>query len=158
MTSSSKLPLCPIEAVSAKSKTDLPLAKAKPISDTGGWERRCSRCRSRDFSPAACGEDHGEADCAPAAHGGPRWSRWMCLKEAVTPWGAHAGAGSCQDLWPRGERSPGWSRFAERACDLVGDPCWSSLCLKDCTSWKGPMLGQGKSVRRKEQQRQRVIN
>ena len=26
-----------------------------------------------------------------------------CLKEAVTPWEAHAGAGSWQDLWPCGE-------------------------------------------------------
>jgi len=24
----------------------------------------------------------------------------------------------------------------------VGDPFWSSLFLKDCTPWKGPMLGQ----------------
>ena len=23
-----------------------------------------------------------------------------------------------------------------------GDPCWSSLFLKDCTPWKGPMLEQ----------------
>jgi len=38
---------------------------------------------------------------------------------AVTPWGAHTGAGSWWDLWTRGERSPGWSRFADRACDLV---------------------------------------
>ncbi|XP_059729048.1 uncharacterized protein LOC132341481 isoform X2 [Haemorhous mexicanus] len=25
-------------------------------------------------------------------------------------------------------------------CDTVGDPCRISLLLKDCTSWKGPML------------------
>ena len=69
----------------------------------------------------------------------------------------------------------------------MGDPCWSSLLLNDCTLWKQPtlelfmkncvpweglalekfmenclhgwdsMLEQGKSVRRKEQQR-RVTN
>ena len=100
-------------------------------------------------------EDHGEAGCPPAAHGGPWWSRSPpaaregphtgaggCLKEAVTPWEAHAGAGSWQDLWPRGERSPHWSRFSGRTCDPVGDPCWNSLCLKDCMPWKGPMLEQ----------------
>ncbi|GAB0182207.1 zinc finger and BTB domain-containing protein 5 [Grus japonensis] len=38
------------------------------------------------------------------------------------PWEAHAGAGSWQDLWPRGERSPRRSRFAGRTCDPVGDP------------------------------------
>jgi len=26
-----------------------------------------------------------------------------------------------------------WSRFAGRTCDLLGDPHWSSLFLKDCT-------------------------
>jgi len=60
----------------------------------------------------------------------------------VTPWGARAGAGSCQDLWTRGKRSPCQSRFAVRACDPVGDPCWSSLFLKDCTPWEGPTMGQ----------------
>ena len=25
---------------------------------------------------------------------------------------------------------------------LAGDPCWSSVLLKDCSLWKGPMLGQ----------------
>jgi len=39
--------------------------------------------------------------------------------------GAHAGAGLLAGL-----------------CDSVGDPRWSSLFLKDCTLWKGPMLGQ----------------
>jgi len=61
---------------------------------------------------------------------------------AVTPWGAHSGAGSWQDLRTCGERSPQWNRFAGRACDPVGDPHWSSLFLKDCTPWKGPTLGQ----------------
>jgi len=27
------------------------------------------------FSPAARSEDHGEAGCSPAVHGGPQWSR-----------------------------------------------------------------------------------
>ena len=72
----------------------------------------------------------------------PRHSRWMCPKEAVTLWEACAGAGSWQDLWTRGERSPHWSRFAGRACDPAGDPRWSSLFLKDCTPWKGPTLEQ----------------
>ena len=63
--------------------------------------------------------------CDPV--GSPRWSRLL--------------AGPA-DLWPRGERSPGWSRFAGRTCDPTGDPRWSSLFLKDCTPWKGPMLEQ----------------
>jgi len=37
----------------------------------------------------------------------------------VTPWGAHAGAGSCQDLQTCAERSPRLSRFTGRACDPV---------------------------------------
>ena len=69
------------------------------VSEEGGGGRRCSRCHSKDSS-AARGEDHGEAGCPPAAHGGAWWSRYPpaahggpharsggCLKEAVTPWG-----------------------------------------------------------------------
>jgi len=66
----------------------------------------------------------------PCSHAGP-WCRSPpeargCPKEAVTPWGAHTEAGSWQDLWPCGERSPCRSKFAGRAGDPVGDPCWSS--------------------------------
>jgi len=60
----------------------------------------------------------------------------------VTPCRACTGAGSCQDLWIHGERSPHQSRFGGRACDPVGDPHWSSPFLKDYTPWKGPTLGQ----------------
>ena len=96
--------------------------------------RRCSRRWSRD-SPAAHGGDHGEAGCPPTAHAGLCWSRYTsaawggpharaggCLKESVNLWGAHTGAGFWQDLGPRRERNPCWSRFAGRACDPVGDP------------------------------------
>ena len=34
------------------------------------------------------------------------------------------------------EQAPG------RTCGPVGDPRWSSLFLKDCTPWMGPMLEQ----------------
>lgn len=40
------------------------------------------QCRSRG-GPAAHGEDHGEGDCPPAAHGGPWQSR--------DPFAAHGG-------------------------------------------------------------------
>ena len=62
------------------------------------------------------------------------------MKEAVTLWEAHAGAWSWQDLWIPGERSPRWSRFSGRTCDPMGDPHWSSLCLKNCSPWEGPTL------------------
>ncbi|GAB0204871.1 hypothetical protein GRJ2_002952700 [Grus japonensis] len=88
-------------------------------------------------------EDDGGAEIPPAAHGGPHArAGGYALKEAVTPREAHAGASSWQDLWPRGERSPGWSRFAGRTCDPMGDPRWSSLVLKVCTPWERPMLEQ----------------
>ncbi|GAB0186374.1 EH domain-containing protein 4 [Grus japonensis] len=87
-------------------------------------------------------EDDGGAEIPSAAIGGPHTGAGGCPKEAVIPWEASAGAGSWQDLWPCGQRSPRWSRFAGRTCDPVGDPCWSSLLLKVCTPWKGPMLEQ----------------
>jgi len=123
----------------------------------GQWKsrgRRSSRHCSRD-SPADCGKDHGEAGCPTAAHRGPQWRRYpraahgrphtragRCPKEAVTPWRAHAGVGSCQDLWTHRDRSPHYNRFAGRTCGATGDPCWSSLFLKDCTPCEGPTLGQ----------------
>ena len=70
----------------------------------------------------------------------PHQSRWRHLKEAVAHGkpmpeqvpgttcgsverGAHAGAGLLAGL-----------------VTLWGTPCWSSLVLKVCTLWKGPML------------------
>ncbi|GAB0185918.1 zinc finger and BTB domain-containing protein 5 [Grus japonensis] len=56
-------------------------------------------------------------------HAGPHARADGCPKESVIlseAWGA--GTGSWQDLWPHGERSPHWSRFAGRTCDPVGDP------------------------------------
>jgi len=64
------------------------------------------------------------------------------LKEAETLGGAHDGAGHCQDLQTRGERSPHQSRFAGSACDSVGYPRWSSMFLKDCTLWEGLTVKQ----------------
>jgi len=32
--------------------------------------------------------------------------------------------------------------FSGRTSDPIGDPCWNSLFLKDCTAWEGPTLGQ----------------
>ncbi|KAK4832385.1 LOW QUALITY PROTEIN: hypothetical protein QYF61_022240 [Mycteria americana] len=72
----------------------------------------------------------------------PRQSRWRPPKEVVALWEAHAGADSWQDLWTHGERSPCQSRSSGKTCDLMGGPRWSSLFLKDCTLWKGPMLEQ----------------
>ena len=37
-------------------------------------------------SPAARGEDHGEAGCPSAAHGGPHAAAGGCPKEAATLW------------------------------------------------------------------------
>jgi len=103
------------------------------VSEEGGGGRGL-RCQSREFSLAARAEDHGEVACPLAVHGGPRWSRYPpaargrgphagaggCLKEAVTLGGARTGAGSCQDLRSREERSLCWSRCVGRACDPVG--------------------------------------
>ena len=81
-----------------------------------------------------------DSTCSPWTT--PCQRRWRHLKEAVTLWEAHAAAGSWQDLRPHADRSPGWSRFAGRTCDPMGDPRWSSLVLKDCTPWEGPTLEQ----------------
>ncbi|OPJ66951.1 hypothetical protein AV530_016904 [Patagioenas fasciata monilis] len=40
------------------------------------------------------------------------------------------------------KRSSCWRRLSGRICNTTGDPCWSSLFLKDWTLWKGTMLEQ----------------
>ena len=95
-----------------------------------GAGRRCSRCRSRESSLATRDEGNGEggprrftveqrSTCSPWK--GPHARARRYLKKAVTLWGACTGAGSCQDLWTRGERSPIQSRFAGQACDPMGN-------------------------------------
>lgn len=71
------------------------------------------------------------------------------LTEVVTPQGTHAGP-DC----------------SVRTATCGKDPCWSSLCEGThmgevhggLTHGKDSMLEQGKSVRRKEEQRQCVMN
>jgi len=65
-------------------------------------------------------EVHGGADLHLSPWKGAYAGAGGCLKEAVTPWGARTGAGSCQDLQTRGERSPRRSRSAGRALTLWG--------------------------------------
>ncbi|PKU41973.1 suppression of tumorigenicity 5 protein isoform x4 [Limosa lapponica baueri] len=86
-------------------------------------------------------EVNGGADIHLQPMEDPMLEQVDSLKEAVTLWETHAGAGSWQDLWPHGERSPHWSRFAGRTCDPMGDPHWSSLLLKDCTPTEGTHVG-----------------
>jgi len=110
------------------------------VSEEGGG-RRCLRCQSREYSLAERDEEHGDVGSPPAALGGPQWSRYPpaasegshpraseCLKEAVTPWRAHAEASSWQDLWTCGKRPRHsgaglltglvtlWGTHAEAAC------------------------------------------
>jgi len=96
----------------------------------------------RQVVPLQSMDVHVEADIQLyPVEGTPHRSRWM-PEGGCDPWGARAGAGSWQDLQTHGESSPRRTRFAGRACDPVEHPCWSSLFLKDCTSWEGPTLGQ----------------
>lgn len=85
----------------------------------------------------------------------------------------------CRKLWPCAEptleqfswdtfgpveRSPHWNRFADMACDAMGDPgqsilfqeeftLWKTFLLgqfvKDCVTWEGYYTGVG-SLKRKE--------
>jgi len=126
----------------ASSKMDPLLAKAEPIRDGGRtsvimclrreWEYmretalqapRLPKKEEEEVLPGAraaiplqpVDKINVEADCAPAAHRGPWWSRSPpaapggppakaaeCPKEVVSLWEAHAGAGFWQDLWTHG--------------------------------------------------------
>jgi len=94
----------------------------------------------RQVVPLQSMEVHGGADRhLQPVEGTPRRSRGMpegSCDPVGSPMLEQAPARNC------GERSPGWSRFADRTCDPMGDLWWSSLFLKDCTPWEGPTLGQ----------------
>ncbi|XP_052638482.1 uncharacterized protein LOC128139721 isoform X2 [Harpia harpyja] len=119
------------------------LAPAPPrAAPAGGWLAGWPAGRGLGPPPSATPQKPKRQErYPPAAHGGPHAGAGGCPKEAVTPWEACTGAGSWQDLRTRGERSPR-SKFSGRSCDPVGDPRWSSVLLKDCTPWQGPMLQQ----------------
>lgn len=113
------------------------------------------------------------------------WSRWMCTFGHIgCLYCSRLWAGP-KTIW-REEATQSW--FGGRTCDPMESPHWSSLFLKDCPKGKGSTLEQlmkncrlwggliirnfmkgcllwealhivvGKSVRRKELQRQGVIN
>ncbi|GAB0187945.1 hypothetical protein GRJ2_001259800 [Grus japonensis] len=136
----------------AGSKTDLPLAKAEPISN-GGSASGVTELRRGEKNQEQLQPERGVRICE--RNSSPPWSRWRHLKEAVTPWEAHAGASSWPDLWPHGERSPRQSRFAGRTCDPVEDPTLEQFApeglhpmgettleqfVKDCSLWEGLTL------------------
>lgn len=98
----------------------------------GRWRTkggRCSRRQSRNSS-AARGADHGEAS---AAQGGAHVGAGGCLEEAVTPWEAHTGTGSWQDLW---ERSAACRRFVGRTRDPWGPHAGAA------SSWRTALHGR----------------
>jgi len=54
------------------------------VSEEGGG-RRSLRRRSRECSLLARDEDHGEAGCPSAVHGGPQWSRHPPVAQERVP-------------------------------------------------------------------------
>jgi len=119
--------------------------------------RPCETQLWKRHSPAAHREDHSEAGCPPAAHGGPQWSRYPPAARGrdTTPEQVGMPKAGCDPVrspcWSKlligpvtswRERSPCWSRFAGRTCDPMWVQCWSHIFLKDCTLWKAPMLEQ----------------
>ncbi|KAJ7408378.1 hypothetical protein BTVI_59760 [Pitangus sulphuratus] len=98
--------------------------------------RPCSPwCRPEwgDCAPAAHGGPSGCRD-PPAAHGGAHAGAGGCRKEAVTPWEAQDGAGPDGDLQPMERETHAGTGFSwVGLVTPVGDPCWYSSSVKDCT-------------------------
>jgi len=101
----------------------------------GQWRRRgrrCSRCRSRESSLTACDGDHGEAGCPPAAHGGPRRSRYLPIARGRDPTPEQVNV--WRRLWPCGqpvlEQAPARTcRPVERQEPTPEQVCWQGLWL-----------------------------
>lgn len=125
-------------------------------------ERRCFKCQNRFY--ATCGKDHGEAGCSLGGQEEPHQNRYTHCSLC---------------------RNPHRSSFSDRT-ESHGRPTRSSLFLKDHTPWKthaleqflknlpggkdthcnsswrthgkDPGWRQGKSVKRRWQQRDSVMN
>jgi len=123
------------------------LQTPRPLKKEG---RRCSK-----RFPCSPGEDHGEAGCPPAAHGGPRWSRSPPAARGSNPTPKQADA--WRKLWPHGEpaleqapaRTRGpmeWGAHAGARL-LVGlvtpwGPTGAACSWRTAPHGKGPMLRQ----------------
>ena len=131
-----------------------------------GGERRCSRHWSRKSSLATHAEDHGEAGCPSAVHGGPQWSRLTPAAHGRDPtpeevdawrrlwhqWEVYARSGSCQDLWTHGERQAHagagllaelvtqWGTHAGTACSWRTAPCGKDSCWSSL--WRSVSCGR----------------
>lgn len=94
--------------------------------------RRCSRHWER-YSSAAPGQTMVRQlwPCSSGRSTEDSQARPGCLKQTVTPWEANTAAGFWQDLWPHGEKSLHWSRFAAWTCDRARN-LWR-LFLSECT-------------------------
>lgn len=153
---------------------------------SGRRERRCSRHWTR--FPRSPGEEDGEAGCSPLTRESgadihPFWTSDY-MKEAVTVWRPHTGAGSWQNLWPCAVRSPCWGSFTGKICEHWGThtgcswgmkrsepmldqivkncsswwgPTWEKLA-KDCFSWEGPCTSSGEECEGSQLREGRSIN
>lgn len=99
----------------------------------GLWRRRRRRSWSQHWSrhsPEVHGEDHGEAGCAPAAHG-PQWSRFP----PAACGGLHARVGGCawRRLWICGK--PTLEQVPGRSCDPTKRSLHWGWCRGCIGSW-----------------------
>jgi len=135
--------------------------KKQLCSHQGQWRRRgrrCSKCQSRESSLAArderpwwgrlspCSPWRSTAEqistCSPWK--GPHAGAGGCLKEAVTPWGTHAGAACSWRTAPHG-KDPRWGSLWRAAAHGKGS-LWKSL-WRTVSRERDLMQEQGKSVR-----------
>ncbi|OPJ75572.1 hypothetical protein AV530_004877 [Patagioenas fasciata monilis] len=148
----------------ASSKTDPPLIKAKPNRDGGGTsvitylkgeKKDLLYNRSQKRGVRIC-ERNGSADTKVKTEQRFPCSPWLDVP--LQPMEIHSGAeiyrqsmedstsdqtdvprGDWNPIETHGERRPHWRKFSGRTCD---SHAWSSLFLKECTLWMGPMLEQ----------------
>lgn len=115
--------------------------------------RECSRCQSRDSS-SIHEEDSVEWVFCYSPWRGPQWSR--CLH--CSPWRTLHWSRGYFLKDPQPVENPCWSRFSREELWPLEDTCWSRFILKDHSSWRLPVLEQGKCVRRRKWQRQIFMN
>jgi len=120
-----------------------------------GWSKSPSAAHGGPWwsqSPLVARGGPGWSKSPSAAHGGPTVEQISIC----SPWRSTVEQISTCSPW----RTPHQSRgMTKGGCDLVRSPRWSRLLPGPVAPWREkPTPEQGKSVRRKEQQSQRVMD
>ena len=103
---------------------------------------RVRTCERNNPADTKVSEEGGGGDALGAGAEIPLQPMVKTLVRQVVPLPMEVHGRADIHLQPVEAPTPEQVDTSEGGCDPVGSPHWSSVLLKDCTPWKGPMLEQ----------------